>query len=169
MPGCADSGHAQSFVGGNGDDGRTQRGFAPSALPIIAGLLFAQTGTVLPSVLDLPLQWLGSAFSPLALLLVGASLAGHHVRHHWRTAMGLALAKNWVLPVLVAVIAGLLNVDGLQRATMVIAASLPIGANVFLFSQRYGVAQSEVTAAVAVSTVLGLLTVSSAIWLFPVQ
>lgn len=141
----------------------------PVPLPIIAGLLFAQTGMVLPAVLDLPLQWLGSAFSPLALLLVGASLAGHHVRHHWRTAMGLALAKNCVLPVLVAVIAGLLNVDGLQRATMVIAASLPIGANVFLFSQRYGVAQSEVTAAVAVSTVLGLLTVSSAIWLFPVQ
>lgn len=139
----------------------------PVPLPIIVGLLFAQTGMVLPEVLDKPLLWLGSSFSPLALLLVGASLAGHAARQHWHTAMGLVLAKNCVLPVLVAAIASWLQVDGLHRTTMVVAASLPIGANVFLFSQRYGVAKSEVTAAVALSTGLGLLTVSAAMWWFP--
>ena len=41
-----------------------------------------------------------------------------------------------------------------------VAASLPIGANVFLFSQRYKVAEELVTASVAVSTALALVTVS---------
>jgi hypothetical protein len=43
---------------------------------------------------------------------------------------------------------------------MIVAASLPIGANVFMFSQRYGVAEDLITASVAVSTAMGLLTIS---------
>jgi hypothetical protein len=42
----------------------------------------------------------------------------------------------------------------------VLSAALPIGANVFLFSQRYGVAQEEVTAGVAVSTLLAVPSVA---------
>jgi len=48
----------------------------PVPLPILAGLLFAQTGWVVPEAIDKPLQWLGNAFGPLALLLVGVTLAG---------------------------------------------------------------------------------------------
>ena len=36
---------------------------------------------------------------------------------------------------------------------------MPIGANVFLFSQRYAVGEDSIPAAVALSTVLALLTV----------
>jgi predicted permease len=36
-----------------------------------------------------------------------------------------------------------------------------MGANVFLFAQRYQVAQDLVTAGMAVSTVLGLATISA--------
>ena len=50
--------------------------------------------------------------------------------------------------------------SGVPLAVMIVAASLPVGANVFLFAQRYGVAQEEVTASVAVSTALGLVTMS---------
>ena len=47
----------------------------PVPLPIIAGLLFAQTGLVLPEVVGKPLQLLGQALGPIALLLVGVTLA----------------------------------------------------------------------------------------------
>lgn len=43
---------------------------------------------------------------------------------------------------------------------MVVAAALPVGANVFLFSQRYHKAEDLVTASVAVSTAMGLVTIS---------
>lgn len=132
----------------------------PVPLPIIAGLLFAQTGWVIPEVLDKPLQLLGTAFGPLALILVGVTLTTARIGGQWRAALGLALAKNLLLPALVLGLGLLLQLQALPLAVMVVAAALPIGANVFLFSQRYGVAQELTTASVAVSNVLGLLTLS---------
>jgi predicted permease len=50
---------------------------------------------------------------------------------------------------------------------MVVAASLPVGANVFLFSQRYRKAEDLVTASVAVSTALALVSVSLVMAVLP--
>ena len=61
--------------------------FHPVPMPIIIGLLFAQTGLVLPEVVDRPLLLLGNAMGPLALVLVGATLAsariGVHSKARW--------------------------------------------------------------------------------------
>ena len=130
----------------------------PVPLPILAGLLFAQTGWALPDVVDRPLQWLGQAFGPLALLLVGVTLAGTAAGPHLRGALGVTLAKNLLLPALVAPLGLLLGLRGLPLVVMVVTAALPIGANVFLFSQRYAVAEELVTACVIVSNAAALLT-----------
>ena len=53
-----------------------------------------------------------------------------------------------------------LGLTGLPLAVMVVAAALPVGANVFLFSQRYKKAEDLVTASVAVSTLMAVGTVS---------
>ena len=47
----------------------------PVPLPILAGLLWGQTGWLMPEVLDKPIQWLGATFGPLALLMVGITLS----------------------------------------------------------------------------------------------
>jgi predicted permease len=132
----------------------------PVPLPIIVGLLFAQTGLVIPDVVDRPLQLLGNAFGPVALLLVGATLSQVRVGAHWRDALGISLLKNLALPVLVAAVGWLAGSRGQDLTVMIVAASLPMGANVFLFAQRYQVVQDLVTASMAVSSVLGLLTIT---------
>ncbi len=132
----------------------------PVPLPILVGLVFAQTGLVIPEVLDRPLQLLGNAFGPLALVLVGVTLTQVRVGEHLKGALGLSLIKNLAFPALVAGLSWLLGLSGLPLAVMIVAASLPTGANVFLFSHRYKVAENLVTASVAVSTILGLVTVS---------
>jgi malonate transporter and related proteins len=132
----------------------------PVPLPIILGLLFAQTGLVIPAVVDRPLQLLGNAFGPLALVLVGVTLTHVRVGEQLNGALGLSLIKNLVFPALVAALSWSLGLSGLPLTVMIVAASLPIGANVFMFSQRYEVAQDLVTASVAVSTALGLVTIS---------
>jgi malonate transporter and related proteins len=43
---------------------------------------------------------------------------------------------------------------------MVVAAALPIGANVFLFAQRYQVVQELTTTSMGLSTVLALFSLS---------
>jgi predicted permease len=134
----------------------------PVPLPILVGLLFAQTGLVMPDVLDRPLQLLGSAMGPMSLLLVGATLANARIGQHLRGAMGLSLLKNVALPALVAIIGLLMGLHDLPLTILVVTASLPIGANVFMFSQRYQVAEELVTASVAVSTALAMLSVSLA-------
>ncbi|MFC5520906.1 AEC family transporter [Polaromonas jejuensis] len=132
----------------------------PVPLPIIAGLLFAQTGLALPEVIDKPLELLAHAFGPLALVLVGVTLANTPVGRHWRQALALASVKNLLHPLLVFGLCRLLDVRGLPMTVMVVASALPIGANVFLFSQRYKVAEELVTASVVVSTALALLTLT---------
>lgn len=132
----------------------------PVPLPIIVGLLFAQTGLVIPALLDKPLLLLSNAFGPIALLLVGVTLTYVRVGDHLKDALGLAFIKNLAFPALVAASSWSLGLSGLSLSVMIVAASMPIGANVFLFSQRYQVAQELVTASVAVSTALALLTVT---------
>lgn len=132
----------------------------PVPLPIIVGLLFAQTGMSLPEVVDKPLHLLGSAFGPVALVLVGVTLTQVQVGPHLRGALGLSLLKNLALPGLVMALGLGLGMAGLSLTVMIVTASLPIGANVFLFAQRYEVAQDLVTASMAVSTVLGLATIT---------
>ena len=132
----------------------------PVPIPIIAGLLFAQTGLAMPEWVDKPLALLGQAFGPVALVMVGITLANTPIGAHWRGAAVQSVVKNFLHPMVVAGIGWLLGVHGLPLAVMVVAASLPMGANVFLFSQRYRTSEELVTASVAVSTVLGLVTVT---------
>ena len=139
--------------------------FHPLTLPLLAGLLFAQTGWVLPPMMEMPLDLLARAFSPMALILVGVTLGFTRVGSHWRGALKLAAVKNILHPMLVYGLCLALGVTGMPMAIMVVAAALPMGANVFLFSQRYGVAQELITASVAVSTVLSVLTLTLALML----
>jgi predicted permease len=139
--------------------------FHPLTLPLLAGLLFAQTGWVLPPMMEMPLDLLARAFSPMALILVGVTLGFTRVGSHWRGALKLAAVKNILHPMLVYGLCLSLGVTGLPMAVMVVAAALPMGANVFLFSQRYGVAQELITASVAVSTALSVLTLTLALML----
>lgn len=139
----------------------------PIPLPIACGLLWGATGATLPAVVDKPLHLLGQAFGPVALVLVGVSLANTPLRGRWREALSVALAKNLAMPVLVGVSAWLWGLSGLTLIVLVIAAGVPIGANVFLFAQRYRVAQDEVTAATGLSTALALITLSGWMLLMP--
>jgi malonate transporter len=132
----------------------------PIPLPIISGLLFAQTGWSLPAVVDKPLQLLGSAFGPLALVLVGVTLARTPLGGHLKPALWITASKNLLLPLMVGVSAWAWGITGLPLTVMVVAAALPMGANVFLFSQRYEVAEGLTTAAMGLSTVLALFTLT---------
>lgn len=133
----------------------------PIPLPIMSGLLFAQTGWALPAVVDKPLQLLGSAFGPIALVLVGVTLARTPLRGQLLPSLWITLSKNLVLPLLVGLSAWGVGITGLPLTVMVVAAALPMGANVFLFAQRYEVAQETTTAGMGVSTLLALFTLSA--------
>ncbi|MDT4885068.1 hypothetical protein FQZ97_1212710 [compost metagenome] len=53
-----------------------------------------------------------------------------------------------------------LGITGLPLTVIVVAGALPIGANVFLFAQRYDVAQELTTASMGMTTLVSLFTLS---------
>ena len=79
----------------------------------------------------------------------------------------LSLVKTVLHPALMLAVGWALGMRGLALSVMVVVAALPIGANVFLFSQRYHKAEDTVTAAVAISTLMALLGISLAMALLP--
>lgn len=160
----------------------------PITLPILLGLAWGQTGWSIPLLIDRPLQWLGQAFSPIALLMVGITLA-HIVagyrpseptepsdaptidratappqpRHLVWGSMGFTLLKNVLHPLLAGSFCLALGLRGLPVAVIIVAASLPIGATVLLFAQRYDLARDRVTTAIATSTFTALVTLPIAL------
>ena len=131
----------------------------PIPLPIICGLLFAQTGLQLPEVLDKSLQMLAQALGPIALMLVGITLFYSAVGRYVKQASRIALVKLVLHPIVLLAVGWLWGLRGLPLVVLATAAALPVGANVFLFTQRYEVGREEVTASIAVSTSLALATI----------
>ncbi|PIT81129.1 AEC family transporter [Limnohabitans sp. 15K] len=139
----------------------------PIPLPILLGLAYAQTGWGLHPTVDLPLALLSSAFSPVALVLVGITLAFTSMGQRLSLAIRLSLVKTVVHPLLMGGVGYFLGLRGLHLAVMTVAAALPIGANVFLFSQRYRKEEDTVTAAVAVSTAMAMASVTVVMAVLP--
>ncbi|MBP6278033.1 MAG: AEC family transporter [Limnohabitans sp.] len=139
----------------------------PVPLPILVGLVYAQTGWGLHPVVDRPLALLGSAFGPIALVLVGITLSQTPIGKQFMSALKLSLVKTVVHPVLMLAVGWLLGLRGLHLAVMTMAAALPIGANVFLFSQRYRKEEDAVTAGVAVSTAMAVVSVTAVMAVLP--
>jgi predicted permease len=101
------------------------------------------------------------------LVLVGITLSQTPIGVHFKGALKLSVVKTFVHPLLMAVAGYAMGMRGLHLTVMVVAAALPIGANVFLFSQRYQKEEDVVTAAVAVSTAFALVSVSLVMALLP--
>jgi len=137
----------------------------PVPLPILAGLAFGATGLRLPTFADRTLELLASGFAPLALVLVGAALAHAHTAGQRGTAVQLAVVKTIVHPLVMAAVGRATGLEGLPLAVVIVTAALPIGANAFLFARIYRREEAAVTAATAVSTVIGLVGVAVALLL----
>jgi len=100
-------------------------------------------------------------------VLVGITLAHAKVGYQFANALKISIVKTVVHPVLMVSAGWLLGMRGLHLSVMVVAASLPVGANVFLFSQRYQKEEEVITASVALSSVMALISVSLVMALLP--
>lgn len=135
----------------------------PVVLPVLIGLAWNLTGLGLHPLVDELLALLGRSAIPVCLLLIGISLATYGLRGAVRPALPLVAIKLFVLPALVLLVARWgFGLEGMPLAVLVMMAALPAGANALIFSQRYGVLQAEVTAAVVLGTLA--FVASSALW-----
>ncbi len=146
--------------------GRTVRNtiIHPVVLPVLAGLAWNLARLPLPTVADEILATLAQAVVPLCLVLIGMSLAYYGVKEAVRGAVVISVLKLLVLPALVLATAHWgFGLTGLPLAVVVMMASLPVGSNALIFSQRYAALEAEATAAIVFSTLAFVATAS--VWL----
>ncbi|WP_425040596.1 AEC family transporter [Primorskyibacter sp. S187A] len=137
----------------------------PMIVSISAGLIWASTGFGLVAPLNDFLGILGGAATPGALFAIGASLASKSAERI-EIAGWLSFCKLVLHPLFVAMgVLILFPTNAYTASVAIAAAALPVAGNVFILAQHYGVAPQRVSAAILISTVISIVTVSVAIGL----
>jgi predicted permease len=132
----------------------------PMIVSIVLGLCVSALDVPIPDPVNSLLVTLGAAATPGALFAIGASLATKSAER-LAVAGWLSFAKLVLHPAAVAFAAlYMLPVDPYAAAVMIAAAALPVAGNVYILAAHYGVAPTRVSAAILISTVASVVTVS---------
>lgn len=147
----------------------------PIIPPIILGLGWAELavhvpGLAIPRVIDRILEAFSIAAPPCGLIMAGASLAHVGLKEHWQPAALATFFKLLVLPVMVWLTGRyVFPLDPLWLTVATLNSALPVGANVYLIAQLYGVGVGRATNAVVISTALSAFTLSIVLLLLGVE
>jgi len=134
---------------------------SPLILAAAAGLGVSAVGVPVPAPLATCADILGAAASPCALFAIGLFLAGQKLTAGlgeigWLVALKLVVqpAVTWWLAFSV------MTMDETWAAAAVVLAALPTGALIFVLAQQYDIFVQRATAAIMVSTVISVVTLS---------
>jgi predicted permease len=130
----------------------------PIVAGILCGTLFGAAGFSLPGLIDVPLEMLGQAASPMALLALGMGLAEYGVRQGWHISLAITALKLLLQPLVVWLLARLLGLPPMETEVVVLLASIAVGANVYLMSRQFKVLEGPVAGSLVLSTALAALT-----------
>jgi malonate transporter and related proteins len=133
----------------------------PLLVAIAAGAIWRLSGASLPVPVASSLALLGQAGIPCAQVALGASLTRFAIKGQAPTLSMILVIKLLVFPTLVYALAFL--VFALPRTAAEVAlifASMPAGANAFLFAERTGRVVYSASGAIALGTLLGAATSS---------
>ena len=105
---------------------------------ILIGTAWGWLGIPLPAMADRTLELIGQAAIPLSLIALGMGLAEFGVREGWRESTAICVVKLTLHPLAVYALARLLVLPPLETRAVVLLASLPVGANVYLMAREFG-------------------------------
>lgn len=139
----------------------------PIVAAIVVGAIVAATGWALPDPLSRFLGFLGGAAGPTALFALGGALAVQSIdRATIVVASWITAAKLALYPLVVwLVLDKLLSLDAIWVQAGVLIAALPSAGNVYVMAKRYDADPEVVSAAIALSTIVSVLSVPFTAWL----
>ena len=133
----------------------------PVVMAVLLALVWSTLALPVPPPARTALELLGAAAPPLALFCLGASLTGFAAAGLWAQTGATVALKLAVLPALVWFFCWLLGVSAFETSVAVLTAALPTGANAFLMARRYATGADGSGAAVLITTVLSVVTLSA--------
>jgi len=130
----------------------------PVVASILVGAAWGLAALPLPGVVDGTLELLSQAAVPLSLIALGMGLAEYGISEGWRVSASICGLKLVVQPALVYLFARWLALPPLETQAIVMLASLPVGANVYLMSRQFNTLGGPVAASLVISTALAAAT-----------
>jgi predicted permease len=132
------------------------------ANPVVASILIGTgwglAALPLPAFVDQTLALISEAAVPLSLIALGMGLAAYGIREGWRVSAAITAFKLAVQPAVVWLLAWMLALPSLETHAIVMLASLPVGANVYLMSRQFNTLGGPVAASLVLSTALAAVT-----------
>ena len=138
----------------------------PLLQSVVAGLLFAASGLTMPLVMERTLTLLANGAAPAALFALGATLYGQPIRQAFGEVSAITVIKLIIHPLLVAAL--FIMIPGLELIWVkvaIVAACLPVAANVFMLSQFYDTYSGRTASAILASTVVASVTTPITLYL----
>jgi len=130
----------------------------PVVASILIGTAWGWSGLPLPAMIDQTMELIGNAAVPLSLIALGMGLAEYRIREGWRISAAMSALKLVVQPAIVFALARALALPPLETQAIVMLASLPVGANVYLMSRQFDALGGPVAASLVISTALAAAT-----------
>lgn len=142
----------------------------PLIMGLVAGLVWRWTGMGLHPIPDKMISLLAQVAIPGSLVALGLGLTAFEVRGQVSTVMLICLLSLMVFPALVWLMAfHVFALPSVWAGVAVLFSACPPGANAYLFASRYDAATGSVSAAVALGTVLSIISVTIILVLLSVQ
>ncbi|GJL94057.1 MAG: transporter [Hyphococcus sp.] len=142
----------------------------PLVLGMVAGFLYSALGLPLTGPFETFFSLLGRAAGPTALFSMGLFLATHQFPPIAQAAgrvSSIAILKLIVLPIIALGVAYLLQVnDPAYLGALALFVFVPSGVGCFIMASQYGIYQTETAAAISVTTILSVLTISGVLIVF---
>jgi hypothetical protein len=133
----------------------------PIVAAIIVGLAWAATGLTMPALPDKLLALLAQSAVPVSLFALGMSLVSYGLAGQVPTLSLILVLKMLVYPVLALVLAiYVFDLPPVWTGALLLFTSMPVGANAFVFASLYEKAVGSVSAAVAVSSAISVISVT---------
>ena len=114
--------------------------------------------TQLPGLLDKTLALVAEPAAPLSLIVLGMGLGEYEVRSGWRQTFTICFLKLILQPLVVWLLARAIHLPDLETRAVVLLASLPVGANVYLMSLQHQRLEGTVAASLVLSTAISALS-----------
>jgi predicted permease len=133
----------------------------PGIITTILGFILFYFSVTLPDPLYRSIKLAGDITSPLAMMVIGITLAQTRVAQilgRWRIYI-TCLLRLICLPALVGFICHITGIRGPLMILLVILTAMPAGSTTFIMASVYDVATEEASSLVFLSTLLCMITV----------
>lgn len=132
----------------------------PGTVSAVAALLLYLLEVHLPDIILQPVASLGGVTTPLAMLVIGSSLARQPMRQvlQEKSLCPFTVVRLLVLPVLTLLLCKGLVSDPMLAGVLVLVSAMPVASNIVMICNELGKGSSYISKGVFFSTVFSIVT-----------